>query len=138
MKTGAYPLVLSKDSSEKIGITYQVHYQANRPSVIIGNGLTENCPLVNNEIGAKAPQAYAFTHELNNLSTIDIAKEIAEGTATRIRYSRNATANGIEYTPLGITEGTQAWAFVDENNNIYIGENTTSATPIFLTIKQGA
>lgn len=137
MKTGAYPFVLSKDSSEKIGITYQVHYQANRPSVIIGNGLTENCPLVNNEIGAK-PNAYAFTHELNNLSTIDLAKEIAEGTATSIRYSRYATANGIEYTPLGITEGTQAWAFVDENNNIYIGENTTSATPIFLTIKQGA
>lgn len=137
MKTGAYPFVLSKDSSEKIGITYQLHYQANRPSIIIGNGLTENCPLVNNLIGAK-PNAYAFTHELNNLSTIDLAKEISEGTATRIRYSRNATANGIEYTPLGITEGTQAWAFVDENNNIYFGENTTSATSIFLTIKQGA
>lgn len=137
MNTGAYPFVLAKDSSEKIGITYQVHFQANRPSVIIGNGLTENCPLVNNEIGEK-PYAYAFTHELNNLSTIDIAKEIAEGTATQISYSRYATANGIEYTPLGITEGTKSWAFVDENNNIYFGENTTSATPIFLTIKQGA
>lgn len=137
MKTGDYPFVLSKDSSEKIGITYQVHYQANRPSIIIGNGLTENCPLVNNETGTK-PNAYAFTHELNNLSTIDIAKEIAEGTATKIIYSRYATANGIEYTPLGITEGTKSWAFVDENNNIYIGENTTSATPIYFTIKQGA
>lgn len=137
MKTGDYPFVLSKDSSEKIGITYQVHYQANRPSVIIGNGLTENCPLVNNEIGAK-PNAYAFTHELNNLSTIDIAKELADGKAEEIRYSRYGTANGIWYSPIGITEGTKAWAFVDENNNIYFGENTTSATPIFLTIKQGA
>jgi hypothetical protein len=137
MNTGAYPFVLSKDSSEKIGITYQVHFQANRPSVIIGNGLTENCPLVNNEIGEK-PYAYKFTHELNNLSTIDIAKEIAEGSATQISYSRYATANGIEYTPLGIAEGTKSWAFVDENNNIYFGENTTSAKPIFLTIKQGA
>ena len=137
MKTGDYPFVLAKDSSEKIGITYQVHYQANKPSIIIGNGLTENCPLVNNEIGAK-PYAYAFTHELNNLSTIDIAKEIAEGTATRIVMSRYGTADGISYTPLGIPEGTKAWAYVDANNNIYFGENTTSATPIYFTIKQGA
>lgn len=138
MKTGAYPFVLSKDSSEKIGITYQVHFQSNRESVVIGAGFTENCPLVTNITDRPTPSAYAFTHELNNLSSIDIASEIANGIASPVSWTREGTTKGIRISPLTLPETAKAWALVDENNNIYVGENTTVVKPIYFTIKQGA
>lgn len=138
LNTRANHFIVSKDSSEKLGLTYQIHFQANRESVVIGAGFTENCPLVTNITDRPTPNAYAFTHELNNLSSIDIASEIANGTASPLSWAREGTTKGIRIAPLTLPETAKAWALVDENNNIYIGENTTSATPIYFTIKQGA
>lgn len=138
MKTGAYPFVLSKDSSEKIGIAYQVHFQANRESVVFGAGFTENCPLVTNITARPTPNAYEFTHELNNLSRIDIASEIANGTAKQVSWTREGTNKGVRISPLSLSATAKAWALVDENNNIYVGENTSVVKPIYFSIKQGA
>lgn len=136
LNTRANPFIVSKDSSEKLGLTYQIHFQANRESIVIGAGFTENCPLVTN-ITIK-PRAYAFTHELNNLSSIDLASEIANGTAKGIMWARFGTAKGTVISPMNLPENTKAWALVDDNNNIYVGENTTEEKPIYFTIKQGA
>lgn len=138
MKTGTHPFVISKDSSEKIGLTYQIHFQANKESVVIGAGFTENCPLVTNITNRPTPKAYEFTHELNNLSSIDIASEIASGNAKQVLWAREGTSKGIRISPLSLSETAKAWALVDDNNNIYVGENTTSVKPIYFTIKQGA
>lgn len=135
LNTRANHFIVSKDSSEKLGLTYQIHFQANRESVVIGAGFTENCPLVTNITNKPTPSAYAFTHELNNLSSIDIASEIANGTASPLSWAREGTTKGIRIAPLTLPETAKAWALVDENNNIYIGENTTSATPIYFTIR---
>lgn len=138
LNTRANHFIVSKDSSEKLGLTYQVHFQANRESVVIGAGFTENCPLVTNITARPTPNAYEFTHELNNLSSIDIASEIANGTATQVSWAREGTNKGIRISPLSLSATAKAWALVDENNNIYVGENTTEVKPIYFTIKQGA
>lgn len=138
LNTRANHFIVSKDSSEKLGLTYQIHFQANRESVVIGAGFTENCPLVTNITDRPTPSAYAFTHELNNLSSIDIASEIANGIASPVSWTREGTTKGIRISPLTLPETAKAWALVDENNNIYVGENTTVVKPIYFTIKQGA
>lgn len=138
MKTGTHPFVISKDSSEKLGLTYQIHFQSNKESVVIGAGFTENCPLVTNITNRPTPKAYEFTHELNNLSSIDLASEIASGNAKQVLWAREGTSKGIRISPLSLSATAKAWALVDDNNNIYVGENTTSVKPIYFTIKQGA
>ena len=138
LNTGGNHFIVSKDSSEKLGLTYQIHFQANRESVVIGAGFTENCPLVTNITDRPTPKAYEFTHELNNLSNIDLASEIASGNAKPVTLAREGTNKGIRISPLSLSATAKAWALVDENNNIYVGENTSVVKPIYFTIKQGA
>lgn len=133
MSTGDYPLILSKDSAERIGITYQAHFQANRESIVIGKAMTENCPMVAN-INYPPHNAYCFNHELNNLSSYDISQEVSQDKAQAISYTFATTTDGVSVTPNLPSSDVKAWAIFDNNNNIYIGENTSVATPIHITI----
>ncbi|MBR2333870.1 MAG: hypothetical protein IKA59_00825, partial [Clostridia bacterium] len=122
--------VVKKDSAEKIGLAYQVHFQGNRETIVIGKALTENCPLVANVSYPLTHTAYCFDYELNNLAEVDLTD------ATATSYTIENTARGVVLTPT-ITSGAKSWAIVDDKNNIYVGENRPSDgefKPIFITI----
>lgn len=131
MSTKVQPFIVMKDSAERIGLTYQVHFQANRESVVIGRAMSENCPLVT-DIDNHTAKAYCFNHELNNLSSYDIESEVNSGNAWEIQISMT-DGSYIKPTYDG-NKQAKAWAVVDENGHIYIGENTDVAKPIYITI----
>lgn len=129
MSASALPFIVKKDSAEKIGLAYQIHFQGNRETIVIGKALTENCPLVAN-VSYPSHTAYCFDYELNNLAEVDLTD------ATATSYTIENTARGVVLTPT-ITSGAKAWAIVDDKNNIYVGENRPSDgefKPIFITI----
>lgn len=130
MSASALPFIIKKDSAEKIGLAYQVHFQGNRETIVIGKALTENCPLVANVSYPLTHTAYCFDYELNNLAEVDLTD------ATATSYTIDNTARGVVLTPT-IISGAKAWAIVDDKNNIYVGENRPSDgefKPIFITI----
>ncbi len=136
IKTGNYPLIVQKDSREALNFVYQVHFIANRPTIILGPSLTYSNALV----VAKNVKTvlYFFDYELNMLDrTVDLNsayKYKGNGLGYEIIFSHIIVdgKNPDEVQLQGITNNTdktfKAWALVevaedDSKGTVFIGEN---------------
>ena len=62
---GKQPYILRKDNREKIKVSAQIDFVANRKGFIIGSALAANNPLVSGGTGLQAAKMYVFTEPLS-------------------------------------------------------------------------
>lgn len=135
IETGDYPLIVQKDSREALNFVYQVHFIANRPSVILGPSLTYSNAYVVSKQSKFA--VYFFDNELNMLDRfVDLSKAHkyeGEGVGYEILIGSNFDdiLDEIRIEVHNNTSNTyNAWAIVEltEGNktrgSIFVGENT--------------
>lgn len=137
--TGNYPLLVAKDSRENINVVYQLHFVANRNSIVIGPALTKNCAFVSKANTAKKAVLWYFNSTINMLS-----KPTLSGTNLGVNgatYTYNTTNKTATITlPQNTTANTyKAWALIDPTTGeIYVGENgeiPPNATPNTVVFK---
>ena len=71
--TGTNPLLVSKDSREAINIVYQLHFVANRETIVIGSALTSNCSYVSKIKSTKQAVLWYLNDTINMLSKPTLA-----------------------------------------------------------------
>ena len=109
------PLVLRKDSRETLKFTYNINFVADDNSYILGAGLTEKNPLVQDldidKLGVNArPTLYVLPRKLNRFERIvDLsgATPIAVGSVVADKYKQIIYVNGNASSVSG-----KAWAYV--------------------------
>lgn len=137
--TGANPLLVAKDSREAINVVYQLHFVANRESIVIGSALTNNCSYVSKIKSTKKAVLWYLNNTINMLSKPTLAgTNLGTSAAT---YTSNATLKTATISlPQNTSANTyKAWALVDPTTGqIYIGENgdiAPNATPQSVVFK---
>lgn len=139
INTNGDGLVVKKDNREVLSITYQVHFVANRKSIILGEKLTKNLSLVRTEKQLSSPPAkmYILPREI---SRYDKKIDLTNATEISNWYLQEIPADIEEYTqdPINYDDfigfafwvdaedvgaNGKSWVFVDRNNELIIGEN---------------
>lgn len=126
--TGDYPLlnalyVLTKDSSEQINFTAQVHVVSEIPALIVGELLTENNPLIK-PMATRAFKIWSLSKKISKFTqTITTAQGTLLDTVGSI-----ATVDYVSYVRFrlevsGLSTATIGWAITDENGRLYFAEN---------------
>lgn len=156
-----HPLIVRKDSREALSVTLQLHFKANRKSIVIGRLLANNNGLVKN--GSFNNAVVFLPHKINmlnpyldlskavyaevGLNSSDNAWEIADGVA-------GESKDGIEVSLMDFSsehkkarinkitcpcDNMKSWAIVDKDTGeYYIGENIDmnsgdTTQPIYFT-----
>lgn len=135
------PFIIQKDSRENIAVTSQLHFVANRQSIVIGQALAHNNLLVTRANKVRAAVAVFLPYTLNALNTTPNLYLAVDATMPTI--TTNSTNKQITIGTITNTTNTtfKSWALVDkENGTIYLGENldlapNTATKPITLTFK---
>lgn len=123
--TADKPLIVRKDSRERLIITYQVPIIANRKSVVIGQAMTKNNLLVTTPHAERAGSVMLFPFKLNGLrNVIDISQGVESPDLPTFEYDLNEKK--IKFSSFANTTNQTfaSWALVDKSTNTYyFGEN---------------
>jgi len=140
ISTNGDGLVVKKDNREVLSITYQVHFVANRKSIILGEKLTKYLSLVRAEkqLSSPAVSMYILPREISKYDKkIDLtnATEIPNWFLAKLpadfeEYLQNPMTYddfiGFSITniqPYDVEASGKSWVLVDINNELIIGEN---------------
>lgn len=130
MGTGEKYLVIKKDSREALAGNYEIEYVTNRPRIVLGAALSQNCPLVRSGRSGHGAKLYALQHKVPKFA------EVVDVTGATLLESYEGTdkvavmVNGvIRFDTVTSTVDCVAWALVDgETNELLIAENAGVAS----------
>lgn len=160
LTTGIWGLVVQKDSREALSLTYQVHFVANRETIVLGPALTASNALITETNSGKKTSLYFLKNKLNMLDkVVDLSNEVATYIGD---YKLIGGAFGLDYTDIykvviyNLKNNTSttynAWAIVEVPDNeitdtnqgtLIIGENVElspgqTAPDVYFTICSNA
>lgn len=125
--TGSNPLIISKDSREKLNFTYQLNCVANRRDIIIGSALCRQNPLVAN-VKDRYIECFFLPDKINKFATtIDVTNGYAAwGSLTfdNVDGRRFCLSSGINLS--AFEAKSVAWVDASDgssNAKLLIGEN---------------
>lgn len=117
-------IVLKKGVGEIIHFTYQLHFVSNRPSLVIGSGLTRKSIYTTEE-----PMKYRLYVLPNKINKFETKIDLTDAVACGRMYPRESMGDSkwISVDPVTVPQGTyKSWVIVhtyNNSNDLVIGEN---------------
>lgn len=123
--TAGKPLIIQKDSRERLIVTYQIPIIANRKSIVIGQAMTKNNRLVTPLREGASESIMLFPFKLNGLrNVVDLSLAVESPESPTFEY--NLDEKKIKFSSFTNTTNQtfQSWAIVDKSTGtFYFGEN---------------
>lgn len=119
------PIVIRKNGSEIISVSYVVEFVTNRNNYIIGSALSRNCPLMRGTNADHAAALYVLPKKIAKFA----ARVPLDGAVIHTDYSSGGIELGSKHAKFSDVIATidgVAWAIVDKSNGeLLIGSNET-------------
>ena len=118
----SYRAVVDKNSGEKISVETQIHFQANKPDIIIGSALGEDNALVSNE--SHTHSFVCLPYEIQPLQERIPVEDIGRYTVSDPTISISSDGSiSIQALKNTSSQDALSWACVNELGNILIARN---------------
>lgn len=116
---------VNKQPAEQLNFVYQIHFVTDLPDIVIGNMLSQNNPLIKN-MSSRTFKVWSLKKKLPN-GVIKLNNYYgAEYAGNTFSYYISTAAQGgqIRSVTYFKDESIVGWAITDENDNLYIAQNS--------------
>lgn len=118
---------VAKQPAEQLNFVYQIHFVTDLPDIVIGNMLAQNNPLIKN-MSSRTFKVWSLKKKLPN-GVIKLNNYYgAEYAGNTFNYYISTAAQGgqIRSVTYYKDESIVGWAITDENDNLYIAQNSNA------------